>query len=854
MKTYTRTLTRILLSVVATFSLIACSDGEIQFGEAAKSISPPKPGIISFEATPDKITSGGETVLSWKVAGADRLTIEAKSETGAYQFKSDSLTDAEGKLTVDGITETTDFVLTAVKSITPAKPAEGTQKLSLAVPTPQPVNPLPPVGGIPPPPASTSKNELVSTAVVRVTVTPGGNIVVRMEAVPSEIAPGEQSVIKWEVVDAMEGMTVTLTSDAGDAAMSSYTSCEGTPDEIRYGEEAETVPTVGCAVVEPSIDTIYTVTVKNKNGREGSASVTVNVVEEAFSATLTLNGSESDIEVDAGVVTLAWTVSSREGVTIALRAEGSVDQNCSEALGRITSMEDAQSVQCTVLGETKFTIEATKGEATAQDTITARLKVSADIDLKFDGPTWAFSGERVQIQIKPKEEGMVGSIGQVIIRGAQDKVIESIPASGVTEEVTAPVIVELRGRNGMVKTYHPIAVLGSDVKPLEADLGETAVTRVAIDATNARMYRGVMRDGIQDGKVFFYAGNERRHIDIKTAINGDKNGVGRLAPEGISDAFFNTVKDYPITTIAVREGKADEIYVGTTGVLFRSTDGGKTFKQMVWFPRFKNGVYKDSYATCAGKLQPGTKIDEVVSLGQACDVIAEASGRVLIATDVGVYTVRNIDQYDDPAKAEFVGAPAEGEKASVKGYLTYLAQAHDLEKVDSTYYAATSRGVFKSADGEKWEKVGELSAAFALSYDADAKMLYAGTANGISAISMTGGAWSSKGNPGGTVLSLAVDKYSPLASRTIIAGTSTGAYVSRNGGSSFMTINGVEGEARSVALVAMPMVGLCEGCTNNQIQYGLMIGSAKGTMSGGAIVELTPVTTLPADMPAEATE
>ena len=71
------------------------------------------------------------------------------------------------------------------------------------------------------------------------------------------------------------------------------------------------------------------------------------------------------------------------------------------------------------------------------------------------------------------------------------------------------------------------------------------------------------------------------------------------------------VKTFPVNAVVVRPGSPDEIFIGTTGLVMYSKDGGKagSWEKLTSYQMLSvNGKdYKGSHVSCDGRKQTGQK-------------------------------------------------------------------------------------------------------------------------------------------------------------------------------------------------------------------------------------------------------
>jgi len=196
--------------------------------------------ILEFSASPDTITPGASSQLFWNVRGATSISISPNVGTVL----------AQGVKTVTPITTTT-YTLTASAT------------------------------GLP-----------TQTATVTVTVAPtgpGNPVIVRFEAVPTNIISGESSMLSWTTQGAA---TVTISGVSGSLPLSGSTS------------------------VSPTQTTTYTLTATSTDGRSVSASVIVTVSNGQLARIVSFSANPTTIDSGSSSQ-LCWVVENATTVSIA---------------------------------------------------------------------------------------------------------------------------------------------------------------------------------------------------------------------------------------------------------------------------------------------------------------------------------------------------------------------------------------------------------------------------------------------------------------------------------------------------------------------------------------------------------
>ena len=196
--------------------------------------------ILEFSASPETITSGSSSQLFWNVRGATTITI----------------TPTVGTVLAQG-----------VKTVTPA--ATTTYTLT-----------------------ASATGLATQTASVTVTVVPpnsGNPIILRFEAIPTNIMSGESSMLSWTTQGAN---TVTISGVSGNLALSGSTS------------------------VSPTQTTTYTLTATSTDGRSVTANAVVTVSNGQLARIVSFSANPTTIDVGASSQ-LCWVVENATTISIA---------------------------------------------------------------------------------------------------------------------------------------------------------------------------------------------------------------------------------------------------------------------------------------------------------------------------------------------------------------------------------------------------------------------------------------------------------------------------------------------------------------------------------------------------------
>jgi len=803
--------------IVATMFIMACDDGQLRQENVDLSVSPASPTIISFYADPAEVEAGGSTVISWEVAGADSVEITSVGTDGSSPLHVES-TEGTGQAVAANLSATTDFTLTA-KISAPSSDEEGEEGDASAEPKSISISAFLPrsedaaedgEGEDAAPSVGGSTAAAPSTETITVVVIKESTLSASITADKGSVTPGESTIIRWKVEP--EDATVEVVDSDSTAVIPTFTGedCDiDDPQELLDAENpTETPQATGCAAVTPQASTVYTVTATSGDASE-SADVEVTVVDRELFAELLINGV-----VDARTsnfdepVTLSWMVEPVDAL-VSVDADPPVI-SCTPELpeGQVV---DYSTAECTVEGPTTFTLniiladDGTVG-ATAVAGVSRSDAANADIDIRAD--EWGFEGEEVTIEIKPKEGTDASAIKEVRVRDADgvrpvsltEKISVRIPHEGVG--------VEMEDVTGTTTDY------GTRVRALttiseQVDINAEAITALAFDPNNVKIrYTGIQMPGWNKGIAYIYKDGGPIPVDF-----GDKlKAADGLAKFWKDDAFDEYVKTFPVNTVAVRKDYPDEIYVGVTGALVVTEDGGKSFELVAPARRIsiKGNDYDGSHPTCRGKTQTGVEAvhkNQLVSLNQICDIVVTASGRMIIATDNGAFAISDITAFR--AKEDgvnVVGHPSADGKADEEGKLTYGHIVDDIECVDdtcSTVFAAMDSGVLKSEDGgETWTEFGSIGGK---TYQVKSlgDNIYAATESDVYESDSITASWTKMGL-GMNTRSLAIDKNkSVFGGIMLIAGTDQGVFVTRDSGEYWSPIapEGIEESANNLVAI-----------------------------------------------------
>jgi hypothetical protein len=395
----------------------------------------------------------------------------------------------------------------------------------------------------------------------------------------------------------------------------------------------------------------------------------------------------------------------------------------------------------------------------------------------------------------------------------------------------------------------PQGVAVRTLTTIEQEVGKKveAITELAFDVNNpTTRFTGVQMPGWNDGHARIYRnGGGDMDVDFGAALLAD-SGLKKFWK---IDALDDTIKTFPVNAIAVRPGNSSEFYVGVTGAVMVTTDGGNTFSLVASAKRYsKSGNnYGGSHPSCRGKTQTGVKSshkDQVVSLNQICDIEISKDGRLIVASDHGAFMISDITAYLASKDSKLIsGRPSGDGKADSEGLLTYGHVVDDVECTDQTcakIFAATSRGVLVSDDGGlTWSEFGSIDKTYKVVVLGDD--IYAATDGDVYSSKIVAADWKSM-NLGRGAKSLAIDKnMNAFGEKMLIAGTDSGAYVTRDSGKTPWSPIAVTGEDETldVAIATTP-------AKNSGSIVTVLIGSGKRSIYGQAPIKVVGPSAAPA--------
>lgn len=842
-----------LAIVVAAVLLGACSDGELMEPRALPLLTAPKPVVVSFTASPDKINAGESTTLSWNVTGAD--DVQVKSNTAGFSFDSGVLKELKSSAKVEKLAQTTEFILTAKKKVETPSTTKADAK-----------------------PTDESKKEtvLTTTASVTVTVNAAKQMTVTVKADKTEVDEGELTIIRWGVEPADQVAEVEVKDEVGPiAGLFTDEVCKDVtdPEKLSQMAVAEKAPVQGCAVVDGGA---YTVTAKDKTGATANGAVTVGVLKIEVKAEILVDGKKSrTVETFETPVTVTWDVNpANANVSIvstpkancspalptgAVQKEGPVPANDepSEPKNPEAAGEEEKTIlpvnqsKCTLSADTVFeiTAEYSGRKATGRADVVRISSAPVNLDVTADG-RWGFVGDKMRVVVNPSNGAVIDKILVSDLAGMLEK--KFIEMKPLELEVAVPEQgVRIQTVSGGKTGDEQVVIEALRLNSREFIKDEMLVSKVIFDQ-NKTQYVGMQlkyyndnKLGDNKGTLKLYKGGNLININFLDLV---KEGASPKINTQVSiEGIHKSYGDFPISAIAVRDGNPKQIFIATNGVVAVTNDGGEKWALVDRLLNFTDQKmdyknYKNSFPTCGGLTRKGDSVEgenpapgKIIGFAQTCDIVATKSGLVILATDKGIFSTPNIDEVIkvDPnwSENEKVNHYNERYKKWTKALNDVVA--NDLFCLDencSKAYAATSKGVFISEDSSKtWKDFGKLSApAYAIEQSANG--LLVGTDTGVQIYS--DGKWSKVEGLGNKVFSLAIDSAVDKVA-TVVAGTDKGAWVSHNAGKNWSQVvsSGVKdaGEVRSVAIATNTKK---VGADVYMFDYMVALGTNKSAMSG----------------------
>lgn len=641
-----------------------------------------------------------------------------------------------------------------------------------------------------------------------------------------KVVSGTGVEIRWDIKGVVSGQLASNPDVLGGAV----------PIEV----DAATHAAVGSRFV-PALtsDTTFTITAVNQEGTgedapktEVEVTIQVNVVPAAATtggeeetsgpveptvpvefkiASFTANGVDGSMTLDAaGNVKLAWEVVPSDKATV------SIDNGVGEDL-------PAKGEAVVSVGEDKiFTLKANYNDQTISRQVVVNVKrvvVVQQLDVQLSASvTSVFAGEPVVLgwKISSKDGSEAALDGATInLVGPEG----TLPVSGNSTEVKSMVSgaysIEVAVNGGIYKSnVVNISVRSWDAKKIGLltrgievlNDGQTVLFGVTGDVEK----KGKGNEKSYELKLGKMVGNELWEeivLDMKKVFSPYVEGVDVDIVAGFNNDSLLLQNPFTVGAFSVDETKdgGNRVYIGGTGFVAYSTNGGLIWKALDVFPVMKKKIKE--LPTCKGdKHVSKAKTDDYMqNLNQICDLLVDTStgvDRLVAAMDKGILYVTDVDK-------------------RINDKTNYWKVAEDMKDVVANsivsyggkLFAGTAKGIWVSENAaENWSAYngGEISDSigiYALAIDSANKKIYAGGPDGAY-INDAGGTaeWKKAGDltEAGTVYSIVVD---PVQSGTIYAGTENGVYVSRNYGESWTNVSESMGSVSVVYGLAVSKKG-----------------------------------------------
>ena len=730
------------LAVLIAVLVTACSDGEIRLEQVETSLDPGAPSIIMFSADKDEITVGSSVGLSWEVVNADVVQISGLSLDGEFEYLSDEITELADKLTVSSIPSTTEFVITAIKYVAGGEDSgDGTEETPLVSSMKISINRAEGEEESSEETEDVGSGTLTDVASVLVTVVGGGGGVddpnaldVDITAYPALIHLGETSLIHWWVsptedvevqVYGSDGVPIVpiecptmeelsrqvsdedeveeTPEDETDEVDEEDDSGEEIPDDADEDDDVDdpdivpsAFPTEACAIVKPEADTVYTIEARKVGGtRSYSMSTPVKVDDGRIGdgleiVTFSFDNQSGQVLVEGEYPVegkLHWQVLPA-GAKITVTSSSTESVSCDPVLPTdADSTGEQESGLCTVTADVEMTLTAKYGDLEDSRKLVFTQMVVPVVALKVEMPEWAFAGEQITVKVDKEQNVNAGLLESIIIGGQSFE-----PTFPIEEVVTAPsdgmIEVKLFYTDGREQNLSRRTIVLAFNTLKEAGADETSFTSIAIVPDPLMNIIGVKQSSAYGGRVV--VNGKVHNLDISETY---ASAYGALLNN--AEALFKKVGDYP-TIVATFD--ANIMYAGTTGGLFKSKDGGKSWKLIMVTPPIyvaSNGVYP----TCHKKNMNGLTEGVYGAITQICDILPIDQDVVAFATSTGVLGATKDNFYGIVTGTDV--------SADSTAYKTFGHVANALASDGTRLYAATARGIYISSDnaGRKW--VGE---------------------------------------------------------------------------------------------------------------------------------------------------
>lgn len=570
----------------------------------------------------------------------------------------------------------------------------------------------------------------------------------------------------------------------------------------------------GCSIeIQPAAGAhTYVLNVTDANGGSASQETSVTVASE-LSVNLRVNDSSSATLPKPGTVTLSWSVKPSD-------AKLSLAPVSSECDAAALSQEGIGRCEVKVASSTTYTLTASDAsgqEQSASVQVTVESNVVSAPKLSADR-TDVFAGESVTFTVAD-----ASASGELVSPDGQ-----TTPLSGgsvtVTPQANGGYYVNVFLNTTAASTADVVASnpINVNVRSWGAagDRGN-AWYAVAINAGNGGVIAGSSANVAQESEGAKWATSA---VDVPKTLSADSkvpaDWLGKFGTYQINAFAFDSKKN---------DGK--RVYAAAIGGVLVSNDGGNKWgpvDNMLVYENSDNPRYRDAaevHTGCKGSTQTGTNssLYPVINVVQSCDVVVDATGRLIAALDRGVVYVDDVDRMlasPNEVAAGWKGVPRPGQQFDMNTNLLGMI-VNDLELMNGVLFAATNHGVFYSAQAGNegsWQvfsggdlgkydlatHTGDAKAVNAAVADLKNRMVYAGSADGglyARTTDLAGEGWKKVGAKGKSILSLAID----ASNGALLIGTDDGAYLSRDGGQTITNISvsmGLKEGAKAVAALA----------------------------------------------------
>lgn len=828
---------RVVLLLTITLSISACSDGASVERKPNTTIAPPAIELFSVASVADPgnvstrdsdalyVESGDSVTVSWKVAGADTITITSDKGTLSESVSS------EGSLTTTALANSEVFTIVASIEdisidrsvlVSVARPAPTSKVLEFA-PTSASIDAgegvqicfaVQPLDAT----VEVSNKETGDTIAIATDNDATGTYEAGSDNANTSDTPELTDTTDTtdttnsddQVDDAVETVNDDSENTLGATALMKLSlnvlppqaandedvvgnSIDEVAEQFELMSETTEVATTtneneimrGCTVeVFPAATTVYVVLVTDSNGVVATRETTVQVNQEVQ---VTIAATPASL-LAPGAVTLNWSVSPATA-KVSIDKIGDVTAQTNDGMGSASDIN--------VIETTTFTITATDENSgkSAQGSVTVSVVPPQMPNLVLSASTTdVFAGEEVTFTVS----GAVGSATLMSPDGSSksvtDGTIKVTPAETGAYYVTTEAVEGAAA--GVVPRSEPVNI---NVRKWDAARGSgKAWTAVGVHPGDASLVvSGDMSNTIKlsVGAAATTEAWSESEVNFKTEVMKTiyKNGSLKL-----TDDAMNQIGPFPAGAFAF-DTVTGRVYAGLTGLVMYSDDKGKSWNLVDAVPVILHkGVDVDnavSHPSCKGRTQVGLngKHTSFVNVQQICGLALSTEGqakRLIVATDYGIYSMDGIDTYITNKKESGLKWSHSEEVRDFVAHDLAVANKNGVVRV----YAATDKGVYSNFQGgaSTWQQMngGSLSdttPVYAVATDNESGEVYAATADGkvYRSEDLTNGNWNEVKSFDAKVYSLAVDGKTG----TLLAGVESGVYVSRDRGDNWSDIS-----------------------------------------------------------------